>query len=157
MVLWGKTYLQPRLTAWHGDADARYVYSGLTLDPLPWTPRLLAIKASIERATDHCFNSVLLNYYRDERDSMGMHSDDEPELGDEPAIASFSLGHARDLVFKHKLDRDRKPVRIELGDGSLLLMRGPTQRNWRHGIVKVRRPLGPRLNLTFRHILQRRG
>ena len=147
--------MQPRLTAWYGDADARYVYSGLARDPLPWTPRLLAMKASIERATGHRFNSVLLNYYRNERDSMGMHSDDEPELGDEPAIASFSLGQARNLVFKHKFDRARKPVRIELGDGSLLLTRGPTQRNWKHGIAKGSRPLGPRLNLTFRHIVQR--
>ena len=155
VVLWGRRYPQPRLTAWYGDEDARYVYSGIELDPLPWTPRLLAIKASVERATHHRFNSVLMNYYRDERDSMGMHSDDEPELGVEPVIASLSLGDARTLVFRHRSDRGRKPLRIDLGDGSLLLMRGATQRNWRHGIAKERRPRGARVNLTFRRVAGR--
>lgn len=157
LVLWGKRYPQPRLTAWYGDADSRYEYSGVALDPLPWTPPLLDIRASIERATGHRFNSVLLNYYRNERDSMGMHSDDEAELGEQPAIASFSLGEARTVVFKHKTDRMRKSIRIELGDGSLLLMRGATQRNWKHGIGKSKRPLGARVNLTFRRIVQRPG
>jgi alkylated DNA repair dioxygenase AlkB len=155
VVLWGRRYPQPRLTSWYGDADARYVYSGIELDPLPWTPRLLAIKASVERATGNRFNSVLMNYYRHERDSMGMHSDDEPELGAEPVIASLSFGDARTLVFRHRFDRSRKPIRIELGDGSLLLMRGATQRNWKHGIAKDRRPRSARVNLTFRHIIQR--
>jgi alkylated DNA repair dioxygenase AlkB len=152
VVLWGRRYPQPRLTAWYGEGGARYVYSGIDLDPLPWTPRLLAIKASVEQATDSRFNSVLLNYYRNERDSMGMHSDDEPELGALPVIASLSFGDARTLVFRHRSDRSRKPIRIELGDGSLLLMRGATQRNWKHGIAKERRPRGARVNLTFRHI-----
>jgi alkylated DNA repair dioxygenase AlkB len=152
VVVWGKPYLQPRLTAWYGHEDARYEYSGLELDPLPWTPRLLAIKASVEQVAGSRFNSVLLNYYRNERDSMGMHSDDEPELGALPVIASFSLGETRTLVFRHRSDRSRKPIRIELGDGSLLVMRGPTQRHWKHGIAKERRPCGPRVNLTFRRI-----
>jgi alkylated DNA repair dioxygenase AlkB len=155
VLVWGKPYLQPRLTAWYGDEDARYEYSGLELDPLSWTPQLLAIKASVERAAGCRFNSVLLNYYRNERDSMGMHSDDEPELGAEPVIASLSFGEARTLVFRHRLDRSRKSIRIELGDGSLLLMRGATQRNWKHGIAKERRPCGARVNLTFRRIIQR--
>ena len=155
VVLWGKTYLQPRLTAWYGDAHARYVYSGLELDPLPWTSRLLALKASIERATGSRFNSVFMNYYRNERDSMGMHSDDEPELGAEPVIASLSFGAARTLVFRHRSDRSREPIHIGLGDGSLLLMRGATQRHWKHGIAKERRPRTARVNLTFRHIVQR--
>jgi alkylated DNA repair dioxygenase AlkB len=155
VVLWGRRYPQPRLTAWYGDMDARYVYSGIDLDPLPWTPRLLAIKASVEQATGNRFNSVLMNYYRNESDSMGMHSDDEPELGVEPVIASLSFGDARTLVFRHRFDRSRKPIRVELGDGSLLLMRGATQRNWKHGIAKERRPRGARVNLTFRHIRMR--
>jgi len=155
VIVWGKTYRQPRLTAWYGDEDARYEYSGLELDPLPWTPRLLAIRASVERAAGSRFNSVLLNYYRNERDSMGMHSDDEPELGEEPVIASLSLGEARTLMFRHRSDRSRKSFRVELGDGSLLLMRGATQRNWKHGIAKERRPCGARVNLTFRRIVQR--
>ena len=155
VVVWGKPYLQPRLTAWYGDEDARYEYSGLGLDPLPWTPRLLAIKARVERAAGSPFNSVLLNYYRNERDSMGMHSDAEPELGAEPVIASLSLGEVRTLVFRHRFDRSRKSLRIELGDGSLLLMRGATQSNWKHGIAKERLPCGARVNLTFRRIMQR--
>jgi alkylated DNA repair dioxygenase AlkB len=154
VVVWGKPYLQPRLTAWYGNEDARYEYSGLELDPLPWTPQLLALKASVERAAGSPFNSVLLNYYRNERDSMGMHSDDEPELGAEPVIASLSLGEGRTLVFRHRSDRSRKSIRIELGDGSLLVMRGATQRNWKHGIAKERRRCGARVNLTFRHIVQ---
>ena len=154
VVLWGRRYPQPRLTAWYGDPDARYVYSGIELDPLPWTPRLIAIKASVEKVTGNRFNSVLLNYYRNEHDSMGMHSDDEPELGALPVIASLSFGDARTLVFRHRFDRSHKPIRIELGDGSLLLMRGATQRNWKHGIAKERRPRGARVNLTFRHIRQ---
>jgi alkylated DNA repair dioxygenase AlkB len=153
LVLWGRRYPQPRLTAWYGDRDARYVYSGIELDPLPWTPRLLATKASVERATGSRFNSVLLNYYRNERDSMGMHSDDEPELGAAPIIASLSFGDARTLIFRHRSDRGREPLRIELGDGSLLLMQGATQRNWKHGIAKERRPRGARVNLTFRRII----
>jgi alkylated DNA repair dioxygenase AlkB len=154
VVLWGKAYLQPRLTAWYGDEDARYEYSGLWLDPLPWTPRLLSIKSVIETATGSPFNSVLLNYYRNERDSMGMHSDDEPELGPLPVIASFSLGEARTLVFRHRSDRSRGALRLELGDGSLLLMRGASQRNWKHGIAKERRACGARVNLTFRRIFR---
>jgi alkylated DNA repair dioxygenase AlkB len=153
VVVWGKPYLQPRLTAWYGEQGARYEYSGLELNPLAWTPRLLALKASVERAARSTFNSVLLNYYRNEHDSMGMHSDDEPELGAEPVIASLSLGETRTLLFRHRSDRDRKPLRIELGDGSLLLMRGATQRHWKHGIAKERRACGARVNLTFRRIV----
>jgi alkylated DNA repair dioxygenase AlkB len=156
VVVWGKPHLQPRLTAWYGDDDARYEYSGLVLDPLRWTPRLLAIKASVERAAGCRFNSVLLNYYRNERDSMGMHSDDEPELGPEPVIASLSLGAVRTLMFRHRFDRARNALRIELADGSLLLMRGATQSHWKHGIAKERRPCGARVNLTFRRIVPAR-
>ncbi len=108
----------------------------------------------VEKATASPFNSVLLNYYRNERDSMGMHSDDEPELGLQPVIASFSLGEARTLVFRHRSDRSRESLRLELGDGSLLLMRGASQRNWKHGIAKERRACGARVNLTFRRIFR---
>ena len=95
------------------------------------------------------FNSALLNYYRDNRDSMGLHSDDEPELGERPIIASFSLGEERTIIFKHKTRSDRKPIRLTLANGSLLLMTGETQRYWKHGINKEKHPCGPRINLTF--------
>jgi alkylated DNA repair dioxygenase AlkB len=152
IVLWGRNVTQPRLIAWYGDPGASYTYSGVRHEPLPWTNLLLEIKASVERATSAAFNSVLLNYYRHERDSMGLHSDDEPELGPEPIIASLSLGEVRTFVMRHKKRKDLAPMRLPLASGSLLLMRGTTQRNWRHGLDKQSTPCGPRVNLTFRRI-----
>ena len=149
VVVYGKRHLQPRLTAWYGDAS--YTYSGLRLEPLPWTALLLEIRAAVESACGQRFNSVLLNRYRNERDSMGMHSDDEPELGSDPVIASLSYGATRTFILRHK--RDKRTVRLPLEDGSLLLMSGQLQRNWLHGINKSTRPLGERLNLTFRYIV----
>ena len=148
ITLWGKRIAQPRLTAWHG--DKRYTYSGLTLDPLPFTPLQLAIKAAVEEVSGHRFNSVLLNYYRDGRDSMGMHSDDEAELGPEPVIASVSFGAVRTFILRHK--RGKQTLKLDLRSGSLLLMAGKTQANWQHGINKSAKVLGPRVNLTFRKI-----
>ncbi|CAN7654209.1 alpha-ketoglutarate-dependent dioxygenase AlkB [Pseudoduganella sp. LjRoot289] len=149
ITLWGKRMLQPRLTAWHG--EARYTYSGMTLEPRPFTPLQLEIKRAVEQASGCRFNSVLLNYYRDEQDSMGFHSDDEKELGRNPAIASVSFGDPRTFILKHK--RLPKTVKLALGDGSLLLMAGALQHNWRHGINKEKTARGPRVNLTFRNIL----
>jgi len=150
ITVYGKSYLQPRLSAWHGDLS--YSYSGIRLEPLPWTPTLLDLKARVEALTEHEFNSVLLNYYRDQNDSMGMHCDDERELGPQPAIASLSLGDERTFLLKHKTRRDLKTVKLALPAGSLLLMQGDTQQYWRHGINKERHPSGPRINLTFRAI-----
>ena len=149
VVVCGKRHLQPRLSAWHG--DAAYTYSGLRLEPLPFTPLLDTLRDAVQAATGHVFNSVLLNYYRNERDSMGMHSDDEPELGPQPAIASLSLGAARTFILKHKYNK--KTVRLDLTDGSLLLMTGETQKYWLHGINKMTRTLQGRVNLTFRKIV----
>jgi alkylated DNA repair dioxygenase AlkB len=153
VVMWGRRVPQPRLTAWYGDAGSLYAYSGLRLDPLPWTPLLLDIKALIEQVAGSPFNSVLLNYYRDNRDSIGFHSDDEPELGHRPIIASLSLGEERTFILKHRTSKLSKPVHLRLASGSLLLMRGATQHCWRHGILKESRPCGPRVNLTFRRIV----
>jgi len=152
IVVWGRTYAQPRLIAWYGDAGMIYTYSGIQLTPLPWTQTLLDIKSRVEAAAGTDFNSVLLNYYRDHRDSMGLHSDDEPELGERPILASVSLGEERTFILKHKRDKALKPVRLKLTSGSLLLMKGDTQRYWKHGIDKETRPCGPRVNLTFRRI-----
>lgn len=148
VVVFGKRHLQPRLSAWHG--TAAYAYSGLTLTPLPFSPLLQEIRALVESATGQRYNSVLLNYYRDGRDSMGMHSDDEAELGPAPAIASLSLGATRRFILRHK--QTRQTLKLDLHDGSLLLMSGALQQNWLHGINKTARPTAPRLNLTFRYI-----
>lgn len=153
VVVWGKRHQQPRLVAWYGDADKSYTYSGVHLDPLPWTETLTAIKTAVEAKAGHKFNSVLLNLYRDEKDSMGFHSDDEKELGPTPTIASVSLGQKRMLIFKHKRRSELKPTRLELESGSLLIMKGKTQEHWKHGIDKETRPCAPRINLTFREIL----
>jgi alkylated DNA repair dioxygenase AlkB len=152
VVIWGRRLPQPRLTAWYGDPGAAYAYSGIQLHPLPWTPNLRDIKTRVEALVGSTFNSVLLNYYRDHQDSIGFHSDAEPELGEQPVIASLSLGAERTFIMRHKtLDRI-EPVRLRLASGSLLLMRGDTQRCWRHGVPKESRPCGPRVNLTFRRI-----
>lgn len=148
VVVYGKRHLQPRLTAWYGDAS--YTYSGLHLEPLPWTALLLELRAAVEAVCGQRFNSVLLNRYRNGRDSMGMHSDDEPELGSEPVIASLSYGATRTFILRHK--RNKQTVRLALEDGTLLLMSGQLQRHWLHGINKSARPLGERINLTFRYI-----
>ncbi len=147
----GKQVMQPRLIAWYGDEGKSYRYSGLTVHPLPWTPTLLMMKARVEAAAAMAFNSVLLNLYRDGQDSVGWHSDDEPELGTNPVIASVSLGVARNFQFKHKQKPDLK-LSVELTHGCLLLMRGTTQHFWKHQIPKTKKVLGPRINLTFRVI-----
>jgi len=147
----GKQVLQPRLIAWYGDEGKSYSYSGLTVHPLAWTPTLLDMKTRVESAAGVTFNSVLLNLYRSGQDSVGWHSDDEPELGTNPVIASVSLGAARNFQFKHKTNPDLK-MSIELTHGSLLLMRGTTQHFWKHQIPKTKKELGPRINLTFRVI-----
>jgi alkylated DNA repair dioxygenase AlkB len=148
IVVYGKRHLQPRLTAWHGEAS--YTYSGLRLAPLPMTPLLAQLRTAVEAATGHRYNSVLLNYYRDGADSMGMHSDDEPELGPQPAIASLSYGATRSFVLRHKTTK--RTLKFDLLEGNLLLMAGALQRHWLHGINKTAKPTGPRLNLTFRYI-----
>ena len=149
VVVYGKRHLQPRLSAWYG--EKAYAYSGLRLQPTPFTPLLMILRDAVEAATGHAFNSVLLNYYRNERDSMGLHSDDEPELGPRPAIASLSFGEARTFLLKHK--HTRQTVRVPLTDGSLLLMAGDTQQYWLHGINKMTKSLQGRINLTFRKIV----
>ncbi len=153
VVVWGKKMVQPRLIAWYGDAGRSYAYSGIQLHPMPWTFSLLDIKSRIERAVASRFNSVLLNYYRDNQDSMGFHSDDEPELGERPVIGSLSLGEERTFIMKHKSLKAVRPVHLQLASGSVLLMSGDTQRHWKHGIPKETRRCGPRVNLTFRRII----
>lgn len=149
--LFGRSCPQPRLSAWYGDDGASYRYSGLLLQPLPWPPALLAVRQQLETGLATSFNSVLANLYRDGRDSMGWHSDDEPELGPEPIIASLSLGATRRFQLRHKRQAER--YSLDLIDGSLLVMAGETQRYWRHQVPKTRHPVGERINLTFRMIV----
>ena len=139
----------PRLSGWEGDAT--YAYSGITLRPAPWTPRVTAVRRRIEAATGERFNSVLANLYRDGSDRLGWHADDEPELGPAPVIASASFGAPRRFLLRPKRGGASVPVVLE--PGSLLVMRGPTQRNWLHSVPPTRRSVGPRINLTFRRIL----
>ncbi len=149
--LYGRTVPIPRLTAWYGDAGATYTYSGITETPLPWTSELLDIRSRVESVAAFEFNSVLLNYYRGGRDSMSWHSDDEPELGRNPVIASVSFGAERKFQFKHRSVPEMRAA-VDLTHGSLLLMTGPTQHFWKHQLPKSARAEGSRINLTFRRV-----
>jgi alkylated DNA repair dioxygenase AlkB len=148
----GREVREPRMVAWVGDPGATYTYSGRRNEPLAWTPPLSALRARLEAETGQRFNSVLLNLYRDGRDSMGLHADREHELGPEPFIASLSLGATRRFV----LERRRAPrerLVLPLGHGDLLLMGGTLQHNYRHGVPKEPAVVAPRINLTFRLIV----
>ena len=138
----------PRLTAWHGAAG--YVYSGIRMTPAPWTPPLLELKALAERLAGQSFNSVLLNLYRDGRDSVSWHADNEPGLGRDPVIASLSLGAMRRFQLKHRRLPER--LSLDLPHGSCLIMAGATQHHWLHQLPKTAREVGPRINLTFRRM-----
>ena len=150
--LFGRTIDLPRLTAWYGEEGLAYSYSGITHRAIAWTSDLLEIKNSIESTTGTSFNSVLLNRYRNGRDSVSWHSDDERVLGTNPVIASVSLGQARKFQFKHKQNGQLRES-VYLAHGSLLLMQGATQHHWLHQIPKTKRPLGERINRTFRKIV----
>jgi len=149
--VFGKIYKQPRLTALYAENEKPYSYSNITMFPKPFTPLLKQIKKDIELVSNQTFTTVLLNLYRDGNDSNGWHSDDEKELGKNPAIASLSLGEARWFHLKHKHEKQQK-TKIELAHGSLLLMQGSTQHYWKHQLAKTARKVGPRINLTFRLI-----
>lgn len=152
--LFGREVMQPRRVAWVGDRQAVYTYSGTRHEPLPWTPVLARLRSELGERTGLAFNGVLCNLYRDGRDSMGWHSDSEPELGPEPLVASLSLGAARRFVLRHRTQEHTLPLRLE--SGSLLLMCGPTQRFYRHALPKEPGVQGPRINLTFRQLLPAR-
>ncbi len=152
--LFGRTLPAPRLSCWIGDAGAVYAYSGMRFEPQPWPPALTALRAHLQRACVVRFNSVLANLYRDGRDAMGWHSDDEPELGDAPLIASLSLGSPRRFLLRAR-EGDRG-LALTLAHGSLLLMGGGCQRLYRHALPRTRAAVGPRINLTFRRVHPRR-
>lgn len=149
--LFGREHPAPRLSCWIGDAGARYRYSGLVREPRPWTPALAGLRDRLAAELGVPFDSVLANLYRDGRDAMGWHADDERELGPSPTIASVSLGAVRRFVLRH---RDGAPrLALDLPSGSLLVMRGRTQATYRHALPRTARAVGPRINLTFRRIV----
>lgn len=150
--MYEKQVLTPRLSAWYADANT-YDYTSLRKSsPNIWTPELLELKAIVEPIAGVTFNSVLLNYYRDGNDSVAWHSDNEKALGSHPTIASVSFGQVRAFDIRNKADHSQK-YSIRLEHGSLLLMKGNLQAEWDHRIAKSARPMGPRLNLTFRMVL----
>lgn len=150
LFIHGRYHRTPRLTAWYGDAEARYRYSGQTHEPLPWTPLLEDIRQRVVAAVGQPLNAVLLNYYRDGQDSMGWHSDAEGELGRNPLIASLNLGGSRRFDLR-RVGSSRIEHSLTLEHGSLLVMSGPTQHHWQHQVAKTRYA-APRVNLTFRLI-----
>jgi alkylated DNA repair dioxygenase AlkB len=152
--LFGREVDSPRLSCWIGDADAAYRYSGTVFQPRAWPTGLQPIRARLARELGVSFNSVLANLYRNGADAMGWHSDAEPELGPTPVIASLSLGATRRFVLKHRHEPECR-LALELGHGSLLVMAGGTQQHYRHALPRTRRPVGERINLTFRLVAPR--
>ena len=153
LMIAGKEIPVPRLQCWMGNPRARYGYSGLQLTPIGWSDNVLSIRRSVQSLTGIKFNSVLLNYYRDGKDSVSWHSDDEPELGLKPIIASVSFGAERIFQLRHKIRKDLPKYRIVLRNGSVLLMGDTLQSNWIHQLPKVKELNEPRINLTFRNVI----
>lgn len=149
--MYGRSVTVPRLVAWYGDPDAAYTYSGVLHQPKPWIKPLEALRNKIKDELNIVTNSVLANLYRDGLDSMGWHSDNEAELGDEPTIVSVSLGQPRYFDFR-AIENHRNKHRLELTHGSLLIMSGAFQHQWQHQIPKQRRISESRINLTFRYV-----
>lgn len=149
--VFGKIHPQPRLTALFGNEGKSYSYSNIEMQPHAWNSLLQKIKSKIESVSNTNFTTVLLNYYRDGKDSNGWHADNEKELGINPVIASVSFGAERMFQLKHNSNKDQK-INILLEHGSLLLMNGTTQHFWKHQIPKTTKPIGPRINGTFRVI-----
>ncbi|WP_240463028.1 alpha-ketoglutarate-dependent dioxygenase AlkB family protein [Mesonia aquimarina] len=152
ITVFGKTHLQPRLTAFFASKKSSYTYSNITMKPHPFTEELSAIKNEIELVTEQNFTSCLANLYRKGKDSNGWHADDEKELGKNPVIASVSFGTERVFKFRKKADHKIQHKMI-LEHGSLLLMRGETQHFWQHQIPKTQKNIGARINLTYRKII----
>lgn len=150
LVMFGKTVEVPRLIMWIGDAEARYIYSGVMHEPKPWLPELQRLKDRLKQQFDTDFNSVLGNLYRSGKDYMGWHRDNEAALGRAPTIASVSLGAERKFSLRHR--KTKKLFHLVLEHGSLLMMHGACQQDWEHCLPKTMRQIEPRINLTFRRI-----
>ena len=151
IIMFGKKIDVPRLGCWYGDLGCEYTYSGKSLKRFEFPNFLLNLRMLIEKKVNSNFNSVLANLYRDGQDSMGLHADDEKELGNEPVIASISLGENRPIIFQNKKTKEK--VTFDQPHGSLLVMQGKTQDHWKHAINKSKKIDKPRINLTFRNII----
>lgn len=160
----GKEQPIPRQQLWYGDEGAVFSYSGRRFEPLSFTPVVLELKQAVVETCRHTFNSVLMNHYRNEHDSVGWHADDEPEFGREPCIASLSLGATRRFQLKPKphyhqqagWEKRKRSLVLDLRHGDLLLMKGGIQENWLHAVPKEKHPCEARLNLTFRRVIPER-
>ena len=150
--LFGKDVSEPRLSAWHAEADLPYTYSGVPRTPHPWKEPLSSLRTACEAHTGQSFNGALLNLYRTGLDAMGWHSDNEAVNGPNPVIASISLGAERRFDFRHK--QSREMISVVLPHGSLLVMSGACQTFWLHRIAKTTRQTEPRINVTFRRLIQ---
>ena len=150
MKMYGKVLKFPRLTAWYGDNNKSYSFSGINLNPTIWNEELLIIKKLIEPKCNTVFNSVLLNLYRNGNDSISWHTDAEKELGKNPLIASVNFGATRKFQLRHRETKEK--IEIELTHGSLLIMKGSLQHFWQHQVPKTKKTVGKRINLTFRVI-----
>jgi alkylated DNA repair dioxygenase AlkB len=151
IFIFGKWVKVPRLMCWYGDLDAYYRYSGVNHQPIFWNEALQPVREKVEQQCGSAFNSVLALLYRDGKDSMGCHADDEKELGVNPVIASLSLGDERLFKLHHK--KSKETLDITLGHGDLLVMAGTLQHHWMHSVPKTKKLKTPRINLTFRKIL----
>lgn len=149
-TIFGRTVPMPRRIAWYG-AHA-YGYSGVVHPSRPMPPALTGLRDRVERACGHPFNCALLNLYRTGRDSMGWHADDDYEAGAHSGVASLSLGAVRRFRLRHR-DQERPSIGVDLGPGSLLFMAPGTQASWQHALPRTARAVGPRLNVTFRHLV----
>jgi alkylated DNA repair dioxygenase AlkB len=149
ITMFGKTYPQARKVAFHGDSDITYIYSRIEMHAAPWSKELEKLNEFLMSEYGLDFNSALVNYYRNGKDHMSWHRDDEPELGSKPVIASVNMGATRDFFFRHN---EGEKVALKLEDGDLLIMKGDTQDLWKHALPKRLRVTEPRLNITFRKI-----
>lgn len=150
--IFGREILQPRLTAWYGDVNKPYTYSGLIMEANEWIPVLEDLKSAADQYSGSTSTSALLNLYRNGNDGLGWHRDNEKVLGPTPVIASLSLGEERLFQLRNYADK-KQVITLELEHGSLMIMKGSTQRNWEHRIPKTKKLKGPRINITFRTVL----
>lgn len=151
LFMFGKHITTNRKVAWYGEKKHRYTYSNSAKIALPWTKEILELKSRIEKTTGESFNSCLLNLYHNGNEGMGWHSDNEKELRKNGTIASLSFGAERKFVFKHSISKSK--IAVQLEHGSLLLMKGETQLHWLHQLTKSKKIVKPRINLTFRTIV----